>query len=144
MQFLQGSTSKSVPTPSRLNHFELQIALAPQRGIAWRKFCDAQLPKVFGTHGVLTILTSKSLSRHNVVQTLPTFWAADPPHHLAFGSSLCECSRPRNDKKHDISRNSCPPKHIQSRMCAAQTCLLSNIDAARPTRNLQHGRKLNP
>ena len=40
------------------------------RAQAWRKFCGAQLSKVLRTHGVLTILTSESLSRAGVVQIL--------------------------------------------------------------------------
>ena len=56
---------------------------------AWCKFCETQFPKVLRTHGVLTILTSKSLSRAGVVQILSTSPAADPSHHLAFRTCLC-------------------------------------------------------
>ena len=54
----------------------------------------------------LTIWTSKSLSRHSVVQILSTSWAAGSLHHLAFPSWLCEPAKPRNCGKasqHDLN-----------------------------------------
>ena len=54
-------TSKNVPRPSVFNDFD-------SRAQAWWKFCEAQLPKVLRTCHVLTISTSKSLSRADVAQ----------------------------------------------------------------------------
>ena len=67
-------------------NFERFGLLNRSRAQAWCKFCRTQLRKVLRTHGVSTILASKSLSRAGVVQILSTSWAADPPHHLAFRS----------------------------------------------------------
>ena len=80
----------------------------------------------------LTILTSKSLSRAGVVQILSTSWTADPSHHLAFRTYLCEPSKPRNYGK---------TQHF-AQFLPAKTSLLSNIDAARATGNFQYSRKL--
>ena len=37
---------------------------------------------------------------HSVGQIFSTSWAADPPHHLAFRSWLCESSRPKSLMSH--------------------------------------------
>ena len=60
------------------------------------KFWQAQFQKVPRRRQFLTILNSKWLSRVGVVQILSTSWAADPSHHLAFRTYLCEPSKPRN------------------------------------------------
>ena len=163
VQILRSSTSKSAPSLPVFNGFDFQTALAPQRGA---NFCEAQLPKVLRTHGALTILaskplsrhsmvqilrsstsksaptppifqilTSKPLSRHSVVQILSTSWAADPPHHLAFRSWLCELSKPRNyAKTWPFAQNSYPPRSLMSRICAVkhfccQTSMLRDLAA---------------
>ena len=84
------------------------------------------------THGVLTILTSKSLSRADVVQILSTSWAADPSQLPFFGPTFASLRSDKTMEKHSISRNSYPPKHLYS----------DNIDAARATGNFQYSRKL--
>ena len=48
------------------------------------KFCRCQLPKVVRTHGVLTILTSESLSRAGVVQILSRSTSKSGPGMPAF------------------------------------------------------------
>ena len=66
--------------------------------------------KVVRDPGALTVLTSKSLSRHNVVQILATSWAADPPQLPFLGADF---PRPRSHKtveKYSILHNSYPPK----------------------------------
>ena len=78
------------------------------------------------------MLTSKSLSRAGVVQILSTSWAAEPPHHLAFRTYLCEPQKRQNDGK---------TQHF-AQFLPAKTSLLSNIDAARATGNFQYSRKL--
>ena len=69
-------TSKNVPRLSVFNAFDFQIALARRRGA---NFCEAQLPKMLRTHGVLTILTSESLSRAGVVQFLQSLTSKSAP-----------------------------------------------------------------
>ena len=44
--------------------------------------------KVVRDPGVLTVLTSESLSRHSVVQILATSWAADPQQHPFLGTDF--------------------------------------------------------
>ena len=163
-------TSKNVPSPWCFNGFDFQIALARRRGAhfgdsnfekpaktlkflrfwlpnrsraqAWCKFCRGQLPKVLRRCQFLTILTSESLSRAGVGQILSTSWAADPPHHLAFRTYLCEPSKPRNYGKTQHFAQFLPAKisHVSRLRC--KTSLLSNIEAARPTGNFQYSRKL--
>ena len=91
---------------------------------------------------LLTILTSASLWRAGVVQILLTSWAADPPHHLAFRTYLCEPSKPRNYGKTQHFTQFLPAKisHVSRLRC--KTSLLSNIEPARPTGNFQYSRKL--
>ena len=90
----------------------------------------------------LTILTSKSLSRAGVVQILSTSWAADPSHHLAFRTYLCEPSKRQNHGKTQHFVQFLPAKisHVSHLRC--KTSLLSHIDAARLTGNFQYSRKL--
>ena len=54
----------------RPEHLVFQRFWLPNRfrAQAGCNFCEAQLPKVLRTHGALTILTSKSISRAGVVQ----------------------------------------------------------------------------
>ena len=49
------------------------------RAQAWCNFCEAQLPKVSRHRQFLTILTSKSLSRAGVVQTLVSSTSTSAP-----------------------------------------------------------------
>ena len=51
---------------------------------AWCKFCEAQFPKVLRTHGVLTILTSESLSRAGVAQILRNSTSKSAPNLPVF------------------------------------------------------------
>ena len=160
VQILRSSTSKSIPIMPRFNDFDFRIALARRRGAnfvdvnfqqcpdtasfyrfslpnrsraqAWCKFCRCELAKVVRSCQFLTISTSESLSRAGVVQILSTSWAADPSHHLAFRTYLCEPSKPRNYGK---------TQHF-AQFLPAKTSLLSNIDAARATGNFQYSRKL--
>ena len=114
-QILRSSASKSAPNPRCFNDFGLEIALARRHGAnfakanfkkcseppklyrfwlrnrsratAWCKFCGAQLPKVLRTHGALTILAWKSLSRAGMAQILrrPTSKSApNPPSFIDF------------------------------------------------------------
>ena len=170
VQILGSSTSKSAPTPPVFNDFDFRIALARRRGAnfaklnfqkrsdtasfwrfwlpnrsraqAWCKFCRDQLPKVLPACQFLTILTSKSLSRAGVVQILSTSWAADPSHHLAFRTYLCEPSKRQNYGKTKHFAQFLPAKISRVSHLCCQTSLLSNIDAARPTGNFQYSRKL--
>ena len=77
---LRSSTSKSAPNPRCFNDFDFRIA----RAQAWCNFCEAQLPKALRTHGVLTILTSKSLSRAGVVQFLRSSTSKSAPNPRCF------------------------------------------------------------
>ena len=54
------------------------------RAQTWCKFSEAQLPKVLRTHGVLTILTSKSLSRADVVQIFRSSTSKSAPNPRCF------------------------------------------------------------
>ena len=121
------STSKNVPSTWRFNDFDFRIALSRRRGGHF----EDQLPKVLQHRQLLTILTSESLSRAGVVQIFATSWAADPSHHLAFRTYLCEPSQPRNYGK---------TQHF-AQVLPAKTSLLSHIDAARATGNFQYSRK---
>ena len=131
VQILRSSTSKSAPGVRCFNDFDFQIALARWRGA---NFCEAELPKVLPACGVLTILASKSLSRAGVVQILSASWAADPSHHFASRTYLCEPSKPQTMEKHSVSRNSYPPKSLMSRIRAVkhlccQTSMLQDLPA---------------
>ena len=59
------SNPKSGPRPWCFNGFDFQIALT-----AWYKSYRLELQKVVRAPGVLTVLASKLVSRHSVVQTL--------------------------------------------------------------------------
>ena len=98
-----------------------------------------ELPKTSREAGVLTLSTSKSLSRAGVVQilrsstsksapSLPVFngfdfriarAAADPSHHLAFRTYLCEPSKPRNYGKTQHFAQFLPAKisHVSHLCC---------------------------
>ena len=54
------------------------------RAQAWCKFCEAELPKVLRTCHVLTILTSKSLSRAGVAQILSMWTSKSAPGMPVF------------------------------------------------------------
>ena len=135
VQILRSSTSKSA---SVVPFFRKNRS----RAQAWCKFCEAQLPKVLRTCQRLTILTSESLWRAGVVQILSTSWAADPSHHLAFRTYLCEPSKPRNYGKTQHFAQFLPAKISPVSHLRCKTSLLSNIDDARPTGNFQYSRKL--
>ena len=90
----------------------------------------------------LTILTSESLSRAGVVQILSTSWAADPLHHLAFRTYLCEPSQPQNYGKTQQFAQFLPAKISHASHLRCKTSFPSNIDVARPTGNFQYNRKL--
>ena len=75
VQILRSSTSKSAPNMQRGAFFSRKTRAwckfcggNRSRARAWRKFCGAQLPKALRSDGALTILTSKSISRHTVAQ----------------------------------------------------------------------------
>ena len=132
----------------------------------WCKFCEAPLPKVLRTHGVLTVLTSESLSRAGVVQILSSSTSKSAPTPPVFNDFdfRIALSRRRGANFVDIlgSRSFAPPRsskpqnhgktrrfaqflpakisHISHLCC--KTSLLSNIDAARPTGNFPYSRKL--
>ena len=112
------------------------------RGTAWCKFCEAQLPKASRRCQFLTISTSESLWRHSVVQILSTSWAADPPHHLAFRSWLCEPAKPRNCGKTSRFSQLLPAKSPHGAHLCCKTSMLSSIDASRTGGNFQYSRKL--
>ena len=72
--------SKNAPRPSVFNDFDFQIALAPHR----MQICEAQLPKVLRACQSLTILTSKSLSRHSAVQIFRSSTSKSAPNPQCF------------------------------------------------------------
>ena len=76
VQMLQGSTSTSAPTPSYFYDFEFQTGLSPQHG--------ANIAKLNFNRQILMILTSKSLSRHSVVQTFRTSTSKNAPSLPVF------------------------------------------------------------
>ena len=120
VQILRSSTSKSAPIIPRFNDFDFQIALARRRGA---NFVDVNFQKCSEptvSHGVLTILTSESLSRAGVVQILPTSWAADPSQLPFFGPTFANLRSDKTMEKHSISRNSYPPKSLMSHICAVK------------------------
>ena len=81
------------------------------------------------------VLTSESLSRHNMVQILLTSFGQPILHPVAFRG--CEAA------KH-VSCNSYPPNSLMSRICAVKICkasLLSNIYASTPAGNSQYSQK---
>ena len=115
------------------------------------------------THGVLTILTSKSVSRADVVQILSmsTFKSAPNPRCFNDFDFQIALARRRGANFVDIlgSRSFATPvfrtylcepskprnygktQHF-AQFLPAKTSLLSNIDAARATGNFQYSRKL--
>ena len=155
---LQLSASKNAPRPSVFHDFAFQIALAPQRGA---NLAGLDFQKCSKTHGALTILTFKSLSRHSmvqsstsksaptpaifydfdfeiafarVVQILSASWAADPPQLPFFGADFASPRSHETMEKHNISRNSYPPKSLMSRISAVkhlccQTSTLQDLAA---------------
>ena len=124
---------RSAPNP-RINNFDFQIALAGVK-LNFKKCSEPA--------SSLRFWLPKSLSRAGVVQILSTSWAADPPHHLAFRSWLCETSKPRNYGKTQHFAQFLPAKisHVSHLRCKTSS-LPSNIDAARPSGNFQYSRKL--
>ena len=168
---------KNVPRPSVFNDFDFQIALSPQRGAhfpklnfqsapslpfllrsratASCKFCRAQLPRVL--RQFLTILTSKSLSRHGVVQILRSSTSKSAPnmqrgarfcrkplsrHSVVSRSSatpvcrswLCEPSKPQDYGKTQNFAQFLPTKILMSRIGAVkhlccQTSMLQDLAA---------------
>ena len=94
------------------------------RAQAWCKFCEAQFPKVLRNPQVSTVWLPNR-SRAGVVQILSTSWAADPSHHLAFRTYLCEPSKPRNYGKTQPFGQFLPAKisHV------SHLCCKTNISA---------------
>ena len=133
------------------------------RAQAWCKFCRCQLPKVLRTHGVLTILTSESLSRAGVVQIwsmstsksapdLPVFNDFDFQIALARrrGANFVDILGSRSSATTVFRTYLCEPSKPRNygktqrfaQFLPAKTSMCENIDAARATGNFQYSRKL--
>ena len=93
------------------------------RATAWCKFYGGQLQKMLRHCQFFTVLTSKSLSHHSVVQIwflLLTSWAADPPQFPFLRADFASLRSLKTMKKNILSLNSYPPKSFMSRICAVK------------------------
>ena len=159
VQILRSSTSKSAPNMQRGAFFRKNRS----RAQAWCKFCRCQLPKVLRTHGVLTILTSESLSRAGVVQIwsmstsksapdLPVFNDFDFQIALARrrGTNFVDILGSRSSATTVFRTYLCEPSKPRNyrktqrfaQFLPAKTSMCDNTDAARATGNFQYSRKL--
>ena len=102
------STSKNAPRPSVFNDFDFQIVLARRRGANFAKL------NFFRTCHVLTILTSKSLSRAGVVRILRSSTSKSAPHLPRFNDFdfqiALACRRGANFGKLNFQKCSAPAK----------------------------------
>ena len=161
-----GRKLQKVPRTPNLPVFkdvDFRIALAPQQGAnfahfasfeglwlpnrsratAWCKVCGLQLQEVVRTFQFLTILTSKSLSRHSGVRILATSLAADPPHSPVSRSWLAEPAKPQNYGKTQHFAQFLPAKTSSSHTSQLyHICAITSLGCQIFSGNSQYSRML--